>query len=334
MKCPRCQVNHKRKAGMTCACGNRFVFDPKVGFYFTDARFGQLVRRASAGGTRWFTARQLEAAFLVEYQRMRTRDWVGSLLFTAVGVLVLGGLGTSVLRLWSFAVAFVAVLVVSLVLRRRQLRQRPQAGEFDLWLSAWRSSYGPVQGLLTEPSLSKAPNPTEAKDVFDYGVQHLLFVDEDLMVDFLVRNGWAPQHHCLVVSERGYPAHIATLARRFLSEQPDLAVWLMHVPGDDAMEARLRRDGWPLGEHPVRDLGLTRDTVNSARFVKQHLPGIDARAVAPSALPPALLLSALTASVAAGAAFEPLLSQAGFAGAATYLGFEISSSSDDDSDFG
>jgi hypothetical protein len=210
-------------------------------------------------------------------------------------------------------------------------------------LARWVTSYGEIKGLIQEPTLTQAPATSEGrepKDLFDYGVEHILFVDEALLVDFLVLNGWAATHHCLVVSEQNYPTHIAALAQRFLTEQPTVPVWLLHAPaqetvqhsadnpGQDSMRTRLLRRGWELDAHPIRDLGLSLEAITRTRLYRNHYPGLDARELRPVVLPPTLLLNALSERFAAGDASESLLPPTGSLAGSSTFGLDA------DSDFG
>lgn len=324
MKCPSCQRAHKRRDGLTCFCGAAFLFDPKAEYRFTDARFAKVLRRVSAGHTRRFTRGQLRTAFVLEYQNRALGSWAGTLFSLVFMTGIVGAVGVSLFHTrWGFGVG--PLLAPSLLFAHRRSARRvlPSRQEVDRWITHWTGQRGPIEGLLLEPGLG-APSPyRDAKDLYDYGVAHLLVVDDDLLVDFLVLNGWAAQHHCLVVSHTGYPTHAVPLARRFLSEQPELPVWLYHGPTRHAFEEELRQNDWPLDGHHVRDLGLSLPQLRETRFIKRHFPGMDLRTFTADMLPPPVLLGALGACLAAGAAFGPLL-----AASTTFGG------GDADSDFG
>ncbi len=55
MKCPTCGKNHPKKLGLQCSCGYTFVFNPGTDPGMTDGKFVAIVRRASAGGDKFFT---------------------------------------------------------------------------------------------------------------------------------------------------------------------------------------------------------------------------------------------------------------------------------------
>lgn len=62
MKCPECGKTHKEHQGLQCACGYRFIFDPRVTDGLTDAEFIESIDSASANGTYYFTKNQLYTA--------------------------------------------------------------------------------------------------------------------------------------------------------------------------------------------------------------------------------------------------------------------------------
>ena len=118
--------------------------------------------------------------------------------------------------------------------------------------------------LLLQPSLYTPPPQWEESDIYDYGVERLLLVEHDLLVDLLVQNGFHAQERTLVLSENGYPSYLLPVARRFLEENSQLPVYFLHDATEHGaqMAARLApEEVLPLAGHPILDLGLFPEDV-------------------------------------------------------------------------
>ena len=63
MKCPSCGTNHRKRQGRTCNCRYRFVFDDPARDKMSDARFLDIVERATRANDHYVTLRQLYAQY-------------------------------------------------------------------------------------------------------------------------------------------------------------------------------------------------------------------------------------------------------------------------------
>lgn len=318
MKCPTCATSQKRKDGMTCAkCGYTYAFDPRADG-ISDGKFLALIRTASAKDTVYFTFNQLYAV----YCRGRSRI-IAAIVESKLGPLGVFGLvlaivgGTLVLGGWAsdattMLVVGAALTLGGLVLRSigrntRELapeRTEPPGAELLAgWIRKWAAAGKPNPKLLEAPALHSAPAPYRESDIYDYGVERIIIVEHDLLVDLLVKNNQHAEQRALVISETGYPSYLLPHAKRLLDQRPDLPVVLFHdaTPQGTQMATRLRRGGlFPLGARKLIDAGLFPKDVPKIRSLDATLPGTYGNAARADFLPFAAMAGGLAGVVGAG----------------------------------
>lgn len=290
MKCPACQASHRRRDGPQCSkCGRTFVFfDRAAGI--TDYRLAQLLDKASAGGTQFFTTNQLATLWAQKIARTSGlgRIIVGGLVVPAAGLaaivnpagaMMAAALGIAGLGLGAWGVA-----------RRRN----PHAPVEKVagWVRAWTEAGHEIPQLLTRPGLDAAPPQFPEHDIFDYGVERILVVQHDILVDLFVRNGLHTKERALVISERGYPRYLRGHAKELLRRSPELPVFLLHDADAEGlmMQGRLERSKLlPLAGHPVIDTGLSPREVGRIKKLRALGPARRANALPADALPYGLL---------------------------------------------
>jgi hypothetical protein len=256
MKCPECRNNHKKSAGMKCSCGYQFLFNPATDRGLTDGRFLSYVRAASANDTNYFTATQLYGSWCRKGRRKERQGCflISVVLFVAVPVALF-------LKKPMFAIALGAAAVMALTfLFRVILKPLLPRRAFDAALEKWIRNKGPIEKLITEPGLGTPPVEFAEPDIFDYGVERVLIVQRDILVDLFVRNGFHAEQRALVVSAGGYPDYLIPKLKEILSQSPELPVFLLH----DVVRDRTPLEGSSLGvagTHPVVDLGVFPDDV-------------------------------------------------------------------------
>ncbi len=263
MKCPECHKNHKKSLGLRCGCGYRFTLIPdRDGM--GDGAFLALVRRASGNGTYVFTMNQLHAAQVFGRRKRQPVGFFG--VFFGLGLGFVGAMplmegnmeGAAVL-----AVSAVLVLIGVLVLRGRHT-VLDQANLKSI-VRKWEGAKGKVPGLLKKHTLKKPPPDLGEGDVHDYGVEFMLVVQREELVDWLVLNHFHADNRAMVLTASGYPEYLHDTAVRMLKEIPDLPVFVLHdaTPEGVAM-GRAVTDGattvayW-LRDRNAVDLGLFPD---------------------------------------------------------------------------
>jgi len=76
--------------------------------------------------------------------------------------------------------------------------------------------------MLVKAALHQPPPDFTEPDIYDYGVESILVVDRDILVDVFVKNGFHAQQHVLVISINRYPAYLLAEARKALDANPRL----------------------------------------------------------------------------------------------------------------
>ncbi|MCO6042640.1 hypothetical protein NG895_01855 [Aeoliella sp. ICT_H6.2] len=297
MKCPECGHNQKHKYGMTCSCGYQFALDPKRD-QISDARFLALVANASSNDTYYFTKNQLATAYC-RRELKGCGSGAGLAVFMAIGGVMVamalfaaqagGGMG------WGILLAL--GLLVILGSGWRLLFHRPNRKVMEAAIRKWHAAGRRVPRLLLKPSLHQPPPEWEEPDIYDYGVESILIVERDILVDLFVKNGFHASQRCLVVSETGYPSYIAGRVETLLREQPDLPVYLLHDAtrhGGKMIERVERQLQLPPRDRPFIDLGLFPVDVQRIRRLRPLLPAKDDYAIPLDYIGYGMLLSGLS----------------------------------------
>ena len=259
MKCPECGHNQKVKDGLRCAgCKYAFTFNPKDArsFGMTDGKFAACLRAASQNGTAWFTRNQLYAVFC---SRLTRSSWIGWLIGT--GLLVAGaGVALAINAVVGGVLAIVGTVVVwGMYGNFSQAKKLTRRTTFHEFMRMWKASGKEIEWLIEAPSLHEPPPEWSEPDIYDYGVERILVVERDLLVDLFVKNGAHAEQRMLVLAESGYPQYLVPVAQRLLEETPELPIFLLHdaTSNGTSMKDRVLASGLlPLGGHTVTDLGM------------------------------------------------------------------------------
>jgi hypothetical protein len=276
VKCPQCSFNHRRNLGMKCSgCGYEFVLDPKRDT-IADGRFLAMVRRASCDGTCYFTFNQLVTTF---YDSARYR--VLFLTFCSTLVLAGGAIGfvwtaePVIGRAPEWAVtACVLLLLGSLGWWFGVTGYgRPNRKRIDRWRRRFEKSKEPFHQLLKDDfPLENPPPEWSESDIYDYGVEGILFVEHEILVDLLVLNGFHADSRVLVVSESGYPKYIAKHVERILVDQPDVPLFSLHDSCPRRIEylsSMLEGARFDLAGKSIVDLGFSNSGVRRTRALRR-----------------------------------------------------------------
>lgn len=244
MKCLKCGHDQKRgREGMTCtSCSTPFVFDPKSDSRLTDGRWMSLVERTSAHGRYPFFESQLRLNHALLGRKTSSSRFVGG-LFLLISV-VLGALGwSSALKdsndLGGVLIAIIStfVLIISVLFLAMSVPGKSFALSFDKHLRRWRSSHK-LEGLIanTIHALEYKPQETVEDDIYDYGVERVLLVNDPSWVDFFVLGGFHAAQRCLVLSVSGYPSYLKPQLERIIKLQPEVPIFLLHDVHDRPAE--------------------------------------------------------------------------------------------------
>ena len=306
MKCPECGKSQKDTQGMQCACGYRFVFDPRATDGLTDAEFLESVDSASANGTYFFTKNQLYTA----YCRVKVGDSsrAGGLFFFALMLAIFAILfwpdrdGPKV-----FSLSFVAAALFCIVMGVRIVkgpRRAPSREGFENAIRLWLDNGRTIEMLITEPRLGSPPPEYEEGDIYDYGVERLLFVQQDMLVDLLVLNGFHAEERTLVVSDDGYPEYLMHLADDAYRKNPKIPMFHLHDTTPASPKGMLPS---PFYRYDVVDLGLFPADVKRIGAIKAIRPKNMEYTIPVDMIPYPLLAALLNEAMEKGVPFAPIL---------------------------
>ena len=104
--------------------------------------------------------------------------------------------------------------------------------------------------------------------MYDYQVRNILIVDQDLTVDFFVKNGFHQKWSTLIFSTQKYPHYMSQLAFRLLANHSDVKVFLLHKENKGLDEIRKKLRGIGVKSHKIIVLGLHK---SSKYFLIKHL---------------------------------------------------------------
>lgn len=279
MKCPKCSGKVQRgRQGMKCSCGYAFKLDPKGRERYSDAKMLALIDGVSSGGTTYYTAEQL----WTRYCKKHGTGWVGCLVFFAIVATVIGffiwrkdGPPTSAIM---FTITMLSVFLGLFTIAWMQgFRSLPTGGRqhFDLILDKWRKSKGDLEKLIDKPRLHEPPPEWTEADIYDYGVERILVVQRDLLVDLFVLNDLHIANRCIVISVTGYPDYMTERARAIMTERPDTPVFVLHDSTPEGMETRMKlrkSELLPLDQTRVVDLGLIPGDVKKLKRLRPIRP--------------------------------------------------------------
>lgn len=283
MRCIKCAADNKLKerqatSGRCVNCRHPFAFDPKVtpGVDFTDKFFQQSLSTLSAGGSLFFTPRQLYYFFNRRLNARRVGSWK-----VAGYMLTIGGAALTLLLLFTrpaswflwlvpllLAAAFGVALLVKPGLRRR-LGDNEHAlllatpGQVEGWYAHWRKLNDDPVKMLPPPAPTPKGRPQAAQinpEVVQYSFDRVVVCDRPEIAQCLIANNFHFEHNCAVLSLDGYPHDIFETVMQMLRRNPELSVYALHDASPRGVELPhiLRTDPrwFGGGGATVYDLGL------------------------------------------------------------------------------
>lgn len=250
---------------MTCSsCRYRFVFNPKQDG-FTDGKMAALIRKVSANDTYYFTFNQLFS----EHCRRTGLGIAGYVVGAVILFLIVPGavllLKNPVGLVLAVGLAVLGVLIVWGSWYHRG-KVPPEPHKLRAFVNRWGKTglTGSLAKLLEAPRLHTRPPEWPESDIYDYGVERILIVEHELLVDLFVLNGFHSENRALVLSESGYPKYLLPQAVSLLKQRPDLPVFLLHDASRDlvSMADRVaKHPQLPVSQHPIIDTGLFPEDV-------------------------------------------------------------------------
>ena len=287
MKCPECRVNHKYRAGMRCRCGYDFALDPKSDAC-TDGKFLAVVNSASSNDTYFFTTNQLYTAFCRKQVRNPWPRFLVGFAFIGFG-LAAAHSAEQVAPLVIFGVIGLAFVFSAM---NMPLVGSVSRSDLERLLNKYQAKKGPLEKLLVEPTLHKPPPDWPEPDIYEYGVERIVVVQHDLLVDLLVKNDLHSAQRALVISGAGYPDYLIPQAVKALEQNPDLPVYFLHdatTVGQNWFDVISNSDKLPWRDHPLIDMGLYPEDMRRIKRLRPLKPETEDFALAADVLPMAML---------------------------------------------
>jgi hypothetical protein len=317
VKCPSCTHNQKAKDGLICQkCGYQYVFNPKSdnlstnGPKLTDGKMIALLRLASANDTTYFTRNQLR----LHIERQVWRNKIISIIIGGIVTTFILVIGMIIFfsnkRETTAAYLIISISLIVLFFLFRSLWKGPPYMDDDTLhglLERWQAAGHKLPLFIDQPRLLHPPTEGGFPDIYDYGVERLLIVQHDELVDLFVLNQWHTQNKTLVFSENGYPHYLRPQVDQLLREHPALPIAILHdaSPEGDTMKDRVRRLSWlDTRNHRILDLGLFHEDISKIKRLFHRKPHLDTPV---DALPYPMLASGVGAAVLGGIPLSMLL---------------------------
>ena len=232
MLCPKCKHNHKKNDGMYCKCRYRFVFRPDVDNGMTDNKFMLILRKASSDGRYYFTFPQLYYFCCTVKGKISFYGIVAKYIFFGFFAVVL-------LKVPLVLIAAVALMhSIHSIMYYCDRKESTNQEEFRKMVRKWSNIKGVPDKMLVKPSLHHPPPEFQENDIYDYGVERIIIVERQLLVDLLVKNGFHTDQRALIFSANGYPSYIAERAKILLKASPTLPIYLLHDATEEGMSMR------------------------------------------------------------------------------------------------
>jgi hypothetical protein len=187
------------------------------------------------------------------------------------------------------------------------------------------------QGLIVTPLLEgDAPVDYPEPDLFDYGAERILVVDDPIVVDLLVRNGVHTDSRAIIISLSGYPRQVRERAASLVRNRPDVSLHLLHGSSVnvEAMSATTRALLGASDATPI-DIGISPSTARKVAAIRwaRRLASVPV-----DALPYGWLTSGVSEALTTGTSLEALSERED--GAVGHVIPELWWSRDRDNDFG
>lgn len=293
MQCPKCASRARRDEKARCPeCGYAFGLDPAAPHGLSDYDLLRLVYQTSHGGRFHYTLNQLYVNYCAERLPSNALWPLAGMLGGAVGYAIAGTRAGMIGAVSAAAVAYHGT-------------------------NSWRPP--PISVLEEIPEQMAAAGHRLprfiARPLFEFRdearyvdhlpraleVDHVIVVDRDELVDWLVLNDLPRRLNAIIVSQTGYPNYVAPVVYEMLERRKTIGVYLLHDSTDSstAMRRRLAESALlPTEGHRVYNLGLDPAQVTFMKRLRPIQPAQKGFGIPVDSIPYPILASALHTSIA------------------------------------
>lgn len=304
MRCPNCSNKEPLQAGMPCGnCRYTIIFDSKKE-EISDKEFRTLTETLQGSGETYFTINQLYTHYLGTGKvSCMTTFFLWIILIVSIPFLANINfikntyLGTSIyvnsVLVFLFAGAMTGIF---------NLKQKAKADKktFEQFVNRWLKHY-PIANLITAPTLQEAPpNSFSEDDLYDYGVEAIIVVDQDIYVDLFVKNNYLNEWKSVIISQNAYPHYLVEKVQQILDDNPTTPIKYLHNSRSNMYNMRKNLSNFLNLPNTIEeiDLGLHPSDRNSLDIFKQRSG--EANGLQLDFLPPARLAQTMGVAILGG----------------------------------
>lgn len=269
MRCPKCEHDQKLKHHTSCArCNHLFTF--LKGDKITDYQFSIAVNIASKNNTTYFTQHNLYHAYL----RLIEKKYRKKIIYSLIGFFIsLAGLFS---EFYPIIIAIDFILIYKLVTYFLAFRTPVSFDFFAEKIPIWRKkNKKDFSFFISSHQLKFYTNPEKVKedDIFNYGLEGIVMVDQAYYVDWLILNDFHINHRVAIIAMNGYPKYLISPLTKILTENPTLPVYYLHdaTTSKEEMTKQFNVIFKSNTHQKFVDLGLSTDNFINTNILKKRI---------------------------------------------------------------
>ncbi|MGI0117949.1 hypothetical protein [Zooshikella sp. RANM57] len=182
----------------------------------------KLELKASALNTRYFTKNMLYSVFL----KASAKSLYAPLIIAVIFCIILSTILISTLSFFGLIIALIVTgIVIILVMNANKPMSIDNFSDYyKRWMDAGRNN----DYLISQPKLKNPPAKCQESDIFAYGADRIIVVDDPLFVDCLILNDEHMRSKGLIVSKDGYPLYLKNQFKTLLEQTENIPILLLH----------------------------------------------------------------------------------------------------------
>lgn len=224
--------------------------------------------KASAYNTRFFTKNMLYSIYL--------KGSVNSVIVPLIiATIFCGFISLFLITALSYVGLFIAVILFGVAIKMvLKINSPMNIGSFSDYYQRWIDSGRNNTFIVTKPMLTNPPPTYKENDIFDYGVDRVVIVDDPLFVDCLILNEEHIKSKALIISKDGYPHYLKGQLRKILDQSDNIPVILLH--GTDQNKPKIVTEiesnyNVKLVNQQVYDLGYYENQIKQAKSLYKRM---------------------------------------------------------------